>query len=169
MNWRLLLLIYLAAMNLSAQDTNELIRRNGFKDIKLGTSVDSVKGSLFIKDLVELKEFDAKLYEVDNPELKKIGEVEVKNVELKTYKGLIYEIIVTTVKDPRIMKGLEKSFGKATYDIRTDSYAWRGNDLISLVYKGANKGLKLKYRSHPVIKMMYEDKKKKIEEIANDF
>ncbi len=151
------------------QDIGELARRNGFKDIKLGNPVDSVKGAVFVKEFTELKEFEVKLYEVKNPAYEKIGEAEVKEVKLKTYKGLIYEIIVTTPKDPRIMRGLEKSYGKATYNIRTETYNWQVPLQISLVYKGHHKEVKLTYRSYPVIKMMYTDKKKKIEEIAEDF
>ncbi len=163
-----LLFIFISAL-VNGQDISELIRRNGFKDIKLGNPVDSVKGAAFEKDLNELKEFEAKQYEVKNRAYEKIGEAEVNNVELKAYKGLIYEIIVTTPKDPRIMKGLEKSYGKATYSLRTESYHWRAPDKISLVYKGDRKGVTLTYRSYPMIKLMYADKKKKIEEIADDF
>lgn len=169
MIWKIVCFTLLIPFSLQAQDANELVRRNGFKDIKLGTSVDSVKGATFLKDLIELKEFETKLYEVDNPDVKKVGEVEVKKVELKTYKGLIYEIIVTTEKDPRIMKGLEKSFGKATYNIRSETYSWRAPNIISLNFKGIRNGLKLTYLSHPVIKLMYADKNKKVEEIADDF
>ena len=161
--------LWIAAFASKAQDVNELARRNGFKDIRLGSLVDSVKGVQFQKDFIELKEFEAKLYEVKNPAYEKIGEADVKSVELKTYKGLIYEIIVTTPKDPRIMRGLEKSYGKAAYNVRTETYAWRVPDQISLVYKGHHKEVKLIYKSHPVIKTMYADKKKKIEEIADDF
>lgn len=165
------ILLFLLAFGLvvQGQDVNELARRNGFKDIKLGSSVDSVKGAQFEKDFIELKEFEAKLYEVKNPAYEKIGEADVKSVELKTYKGLIYEIIVTTPKDPRIMRGLEKSYGKATYNLRTETYAWRAPEQLSLVYKGHHKDVKLIYKSHPVIKLMYADKKKKVEEIADDF
>jgi hypothetical protein len=153
-----------------SQDIGELVRRNGFKDIKLGSPVDSVKGATFDKDITELKEFEAKQYEVKNPAYEKIGEAEVKSVELKTYKGLIYEIIVTTPKDPRIMRGLEKSYGKATYNIRTETYNWHVPKQISLIYKGENKReVTLTYRSYPMVKLMYADKKKKIEEIADDF
>lgn len=169
MTKRFLILFSLITFSANAQDTNELARRNGFKDIKLGSPVDSVKGAQFQKDFTELKQFEAKLYEVRNPVYEKIGEADVKGVELKTYKGLIYEIIVTTPKDPRIMRGLEKSYGKATYNVRTETYAWRVPDQISLVYKGHHKDVVLIYKSHPVIKMMYADKKKKIEEIADDF
>ena len=153
-----------------SQDITELTKRNGFKDIKLGSPVDSIRGATFEKDIVELKEFDAKRYEVKNPAYERIGDAEVKSVELKTYKGLIYEIIVTTPKDPRIMRGLEKSYGKAIYNIRTETYNWHVPKQISLIYKGENKKeVTLTYRSYPMIKLMYADKKKKIEEIADDF
>jgi hypothetical protein len=166
---RLLLpFLLLGILHSLAQDVSELARRNGFKDIKLGSPIDSVKGAAFQKNLVELKEFEAKLYEVKNEFYKKIGDADVKSVELKAYKGLIYEIIVTTPKDPRIMRGLEKSYGKAAYNIRTENYAWRAEEL-SLVYKGHHKEVKLIYKSIPVVKMMYADKKKKVEEIAEDF
>jgi hypothetical protein len=164
-----LLACFAIAAETAAQDVNELARRNGFKDIKLGSLIDSVKGAAFEKDFVELKQFEAKLYKVKNPAYEKIGEADVKSVELKTYKGLIYEIIVTTPKDPRIMRALEKSFGKAVYNMRTETYAWRAPDQLSLVYKGQHREIKLIYKSHPVIKIMYADKKKKVEEIADDF
>src|SRR5579862_2824103 len=106
-------IMMISFLSTRSQDISELIRRNGFKDIKLGSSVDSVKGAIFDKDIIELKEFEAKQYEVKNPAYEKIGEAEVNSVDLKVYGGLVYEIIVTTPKDPRIMRGLEKSYGKA--------------------------------------------------------
>jgi hypothetical protein len=163
-------LVLISCFPAKSQDVDELVRRNGFKDIKLGSPVDSIKGAIFQKDFIEVKEFEAKRYDVKNPTYQKIGEAEVKSVELKVYKGLIYEIIVTTPKDPRIMRGLEKSYGKATYNIRTETYNWQAPKQISLIYKGENKKeVTLTYRSYPIIKLMYADKKKKIEEIADDF
>jgi hypothetical protein len=161
--------VLIPVLDLRSQDSAELVRRNGFKDIKLGSVVDSVKGALFKKDITELKEFDAKLYQVKSPAYEKIGEAEVESVEVKVYKGLIYEIMVTLPKDPRIMKGLEKSYGKAIYSLRTQSYYWRVPEKISLVYKGSKKDVTLTYRSYPMIQLMYKDKKKKIEKIAEDF
>jgi hypothetical protein len=154
--------------NLFAQDATELERRNGFKEIKLGSSIDSVKGATFKKDIIERKEFQAKVYETEHPDYMLIGDVPVKEISLKVYNGLIYEIDVITIKDPKVMRGLEKSFGKATYSIRTESYYWKAENL-SLVYKGHHKEIKLTYRSGPVIRMMYADKGKKIEEVADDF
>ncbi len=164
-----ILLCVAFAGNSQDQNTDELIKRNGFKDIRLGSPVDSIKGAEFEKDFVEFKEFPCKLYSVNNPEYKKVGEADVDRVELKVYNGLIYEIIVTTPKDPRIMRGLTKLYGKPIYSLRTESYYWRAIDQLSLVYKGQHKEVKLYYKSYPMIKLMYADKKKKIEEIAEDF
>jgi hypothetical protein len=165
-----LVLFSISFFSVKCQDLTELVRRNGFKDIKLGSPVDSVKGATFTKDIIELKEFEAKQFEVRSPAYAKIGDADVNSVGLKAYKGLIYEIIVTTPKDPRIMKGLEKSYGKATYNLRTETYNWHVPKQISLIYKGINKReVTLTYRSYPTIKLMYDDKKKKIEDIADDF
>jgi len=162
------ILLFPIAINLLAQDATELERRNGFKEIKLGSSIDSVKAAIFKKDIIERKEFEAKVYETEHPDYVMIGDVPVKEISLKVYNGLIYEIDVITGKDPKVMRGLEKSYGKATYSIRTESYYWKAKSL-SLVYKGHHKEIKLTYRSGPVINMMYEDKGKKIDDVADDF
>ncbi len=162
------MMLLVITSTLQAQDVNELERRNGFKEIKLGSSIDSVKGATFKKDIIERKEFQAKVYETEHPDYMTIGDVEVKKISIKTYKGLIYEMDITTVKDPKVMRGLEKSYGKATYSIRIESYYWKG-ETLNLIYKGHRKEIKLTYRSSPVIRMMYEDKGKKVEEVADDF
>lgn len=151
-----------------AQDITELNRRNGFKDIKLGSSIDSIKGATLKKEFKEKNEFEAKLYEVNHIDYKTIGEVEVKNLQLMTYKDLVYKIVVSTSKDPRVMKALEKSYGKATYVVRTTSYNWAAENL-SLTFKAHKNKVDLIYRSYPVLRKMAEDKGKKIEEIAEDF
>jgi len=164
-----LTLLVFASLAVSAQDTTELTRRNGFKDIKLGTHIDSVKGTSFKKDIKEKNEFPTKLYTVDNPEYKTIGEVKVKKLELKTYKDLIYEIDVTTEKDTRLMKGMVKSFGEPKYIVVTDTYNWV-TEILSLTFKNHSKNeILLTYRCYPVLKMMRADKGKKIDDIAEDF
>ncbi len=165
----LLITCLIAAHALIAQDLAELDRRNGFKDLKLGSPIDSIKGANFKKDIKEKNEFPVKLYQIENPEYKNIGEVRVKKVEVKTYKSLVYEIIVIADKDSRLMKGMEKSFGKPTYILTTDTYNWKTHKL-SLTFKDHSKNeLRLAYRSYPVLQMMAADKGKKIEEIAGDF
>lgn len=151
------------------QDVAELERRNGFKDLKLGMPIDSVKGAEFKKEVKEKGEFPAKLYEVENESYKNIGEVKVKSVEVKTYKDIVYEIIVITNKDTRLMKGMTKSFGQPKYILVTDTYNWVA-ETLSLTFKDHSKHeIRLTYRCFPIIKMMFADKGKKIDEISEDF
>jgi hypothetical protein len=165
----ILFMMIISQVLASAQDTAELARRNGFKDIKLGTPIDSIKGAQFKKEIKEKYEFPAKLFEVENEAYKNIGDVKVRRIELKTYKDLIYEIVVITDKDTRLMKGMIKSFGQPKYILTTDTYNWLAQDL-SLTFRDYSRNeIKLTYRSYPVIKMMYADKGKKIDAIAEDF
>lgn len=164
----IVLLTLISSVSFS-QGNSELAKRNGFKDIKLGLPIDSVRGFKLIKDILEKNEFPAQLYSVQDPAYEKIGEVKVREVELKTYKGLIYEIGVITDKDTRLMKGLEKAYGKPKYILPTDTYNWTA-DSLSLTFKDhSKKEIKLTYRSYPVLKMMRVDKGKKIDDIAEDF
>lgn len=154
--------------SVKAQDT-ELDKRNGFKDIKLGTPADSVKGVKFKKDFEEKNGVPAKLFTVEHDDYASIGEIKVKEIELKAYRGLIYQITVITEKDTRLMKAMEKALGKAEYNVRTEKYVWAGRDL-TLTFQSASKNeLKLVYNSIPVFRMMKEDKEKKVEDISGDF
>ena len=121
--------------NVMGQET-ELDKRNGFKDIKLATSIDSVKGAIFKKDFNEKGHHPAKLHFIEHPDYQTIGEVKIVRIEVKTYKSLIYEILVITEKDTRLMKGLEAALGKPVYNVRDESYNWVG--------KNAN----LRFKSH---------------------
>ncbi len=164
-------LLFLLALPLLSysQDLAELDRRKGFKDIKLGSRIDSLKGAEFKKDVLEKNEFPVKLYSVEDEAYETIGEVKVKKVEVKAYKNEIYEILVITQKDTRLMKGMQKSFGKPIYILPTDTYNWK-TDSLSLTFKDHSKNeLRLTYRYYPVLKKMQIDKGKKIDAIAEDF
>jgi hypothetical protein len=151
------------------QEMTELERRNGFKSIKLGMVVDSLKGIKYKKDFKEKDEFMAKIYTLNNPEFEKIGEVKVDKIELKTYKSLVYQIHVVADKDPRLMKALESIYGQSEYDVKREIYFWRGNGII-LKFKSYSKHqLEMIYTSFKVFNLMKEDKNKKVEDIADDF
>lgn len=152
-----------------SQDISELDKRNGFKDIKLGSTIDSVTGYKLQKEFKEKDEYPAKLYSIDNPEYEKIGEVKVNKVELKTYKDLIYEIKVVANKDSRLMKALESLYGKADYDVKNDTYFWKTENLILKFQSEGKNKLMLLYISYGLHRMMKEDKDKKVDDIANDF
>src|SRR5687768_18522055 len=152
-----------------SQNLSELDKRNGFKDIKLGSAIDSIKGFKLKKEFKERDEYPAKLYEVEHVGYEKIGEVKVYKVELKTYKDLIYEINVIVDKDERLMKALESLYGKSDYDMKNETYFWKTDSLI-LKFKSQGKHrLQMLYVSYNVHKMMREDKDKKVDDIANDF
>jgi hypothetical protein len=160
----------LAVHNLVAQSTAELDTRNGFKDIRLGTRADSVKGARLRKEFtVKENVYPSQTYVVDNPEYGAIGDVKVKSIELGAYRNLIESITLVTEKDPRLMKALENLFGTATYDAKNNQYFWRGESVI-LTYKSHTKrDLVLEYRSLLIPRMMEEDRKSKIDKIADDF
>ena len=169
MRFPLTLILVIPVLIAKSQQNPELERRNGFKDIKLGMLADSVKGIKFKKDFKEKDEFESKLYSVEHPDYSKIGEVSVNKIEIKAYKGLIYQIHVVTDKDPRLMKALESIYGIATYDIKRETYFWKGQTLV-LKFKPHNKNkLEMVYSSYLVINKMKEDKGKKVEDIAEDF
>jgi hypothetical protein len=165
-----LLFISLLSGQVLAQETQEteIDKRNGFKDIKLATPVDSIKGAKFKKDFKE-KEHPAKVFTIEHPDYSTIGEVKIDRIEVKTYKNLIYEILVITEKDERLMKGMEKALGKPDYNVRDESYNWVGKK-ASLKFKAHSKSqLELLYNSHVMHTMMRNDKDKKIDAIADDF
>jgi hypothetical protein len=152
-----------------AQHSTELDKRNGFKDIKLASLVDSVKGVSYKRDVTNKEGQLSKIYSVEHPDYKKIGEVVVEEIELTAYKGFIYIIRVITIKDLRLMKGMEMALGKAEWDIRNEQYVWRGEKL-GLSFKSLEKDkIELTYTSFPVLQKMKEDKKKEVEDIADDF
>jgi hypothetical protein len=94
--------------------------------------------------------------------------VAVQKIQLMTYKNWIYKIAVTVDKDPRVMRALEKSFGKAVYVVRTTSYSWK-TETLSLTFIAHKNDIELTYRCYPVYKMMMDDKGKKVDVIAEDF
>jgi hypothetical protein len=170
LRFTLLLIILAPALTASGQDIAELERRNGFKELKLGIRLDSVKGEVKLKkELKEQGEFPAKLYSVEHPQFASIGEIPVSRVEFKTYKDIVYQIHVVTDKDPRLMKALESIYGGADYDLKRETYFWKGQTLILKFKSYSRNQLELIYSSYLILKMMKDDKGKKVEDIADDF
>lgn len=150
-------------------DSEELERRNGFKSIHLNTHIDSVKGAVFKEDITEKGGFPAKRYQVSGEDFKSIGAVKIENIQLKTYKDLVYEIIVITEKDPDLMKGMSKALGTPSYSVRTNVYSWRSKSVVLTFEPQGKNDLKLTYKSYPVFKRMQEDKGRKVDDVVSDF
>lgn len=165
-----LLLVLTATSTAYGQNINELERRNGFKDIKLGMHIDSVRGVKNLrKEFREQDEFLAKLYSVEHPDYGKVGEIRVAKVDIKTYKDLVYQIHVVTDKDPRLMKALESVYGASEYDLKKETYFWKGRTLILKFRSFSRNQLEMIFTSYLILQKMKEDKGKKVEDIADDF
>jgi hypothetical protein len=167
MRFALLLALPFITLTSYGQHT-ELDRRNGFKDIKLASPIDSVRGAAFKKDLKH-NDFPVKLYVIGHEDYSSIGEVKVNLIEASTYKGLIYKLVVLTEKDTRLMKGMESALGKPIYNVRDESYNWSGENVALKFRAHSRNQLSLEYTSIIVGKMMQEDKKQKVKDIADDF
>lgn len=166
----LLLLALASVVSATGQDIAELERRNGFKELKLGISLDSVQGEKKLrKEFKEKGEFPARLYSLEGDDFESIGEISVKKVEAKTYKDRVYQIHVVTEKDPRLMKALESVYGRANYDMKQETYFWKGETLILKFRSFSKNQLEMIFTSYQVIDMMKNDKEKKVEDIADDF
>lgn len=170
LRYNLILLAFATFFTASGQDIAELERRNGFKDLKLGLAIDSVKGEKkFKKEFKEQEQFLSRLYSVSHPDYEKIGEIPVNKVEIKTYNDLVYQIHIVTDKDPRLMKALESIYGPADYDLKKETYFWKGNTLILKFRSFSRNQLEMIFSSYQILKMMKDDKGKKVEDIADDF
>ena len=161
--------LYICPLIASAQVLNELERRNGFKDLKLGMAIDSVKGVKLKKEFIEREEFSAKLYTIDNPDYEKIGDVSVNRVEVKAYQDQIYQIHVVADKDPRLMKALESIYGLASYDMKRETYFWKAPSLVLKFRSYSRNQLEMIYTSFVVLQKMKIDKQQKVNDIADDF
>lgn len=170
LKYTLLLLISTVSLAATAQDIAELERRNGFKDLKLGMHIDSVRGEKKLKkEFKEQDQYPAKLYAVADPSYEKIGEVPIVKIEVKTYRDLVYQIHVFAQKDPRLMKALESIYGLADYDMKKETYFWKGETLILKFRSVPRNQLEMLYSSYTILTLMKEDKGKKVEDIADDF
>ena len=68
---KILLLLLIGFSNSFGQGLSELDKRSGFKDIRLATVIDSVKGYKLVKEFKERDEFPAKLFKWRIPIMKK--------------------------------------------------------------------------------------------------
>jgi hypothetical protein len=169
MKQSLSLIVFFMMLNCAwAQEENEFDKRNGFKDIKLASPIDSIKGAKFKKEYKE-KGHEIKLYVINHPTYESIGEVKINLIEARTYKGLIYEILVITEKDPRLLKGMEAVLGQPLYNVRDETYQWIGKKGWMKFKTHSKNELELFYHSHAVNKLIRDDKAQKIKDISADF
>jgi len=156
-------------INLFGQDLEELDRRNGFKDIKLGSNVEQYEGLVLVSSAEDESVPEGKRYTPQSGYYQDIGGIKITGLDVNVYRLQIYSISVKTVKDPNLLKALRKAFGQPAQILGNSSYEWKTDKLI-LVYRSYSKQeIELFYNSFDMRKKMKEDKDKKVQEIADDF
>jgi len=158
-NWILLLVLVLSLTSYS--QNRALDEKNGFQDIKLNSDVSLYPGLGLKKKIVIKNVPDTELY------MPKSGFY--KELEVIAYRGIVYEINIIAVKEPKFYKGLEKTYGEGVYSMKDNKYHWRGSKL-NMEYQSHSKSkVHLKYHSLEVDILIKKDKVKEIEGIADDF
>ncbi|MTI22905.1 hypothetical protein E1176_17870 [Fulvivirga sp. RKSG066] len=153
------------------QGVEELEKRNGFKDIKLTSSVSAYEGLELKKDDVNIDETfpNSTLYTAKKGHYESIGKLKIYDLEVYAYKDSIYQINVVTEKDPNLYKGMKKLFGEPKYGYRSEVYYW-STDKLKLEYGSHSKNkIAMTYYSHLMVEKRKEEKKQVVENIADDF
>ena len=165
---KFIFLLFLLISSFSfAQKNTELDKRNGFKDIKLLSKATDVKTLAYAHDL-KGEHFHA-VYKPVNGAYTHIGEVTIKEMKILTYKDLIYQITVTTDKDPQLYKGLEKAFGKARHSVVDNYYYWQGQNVRLSFLSSGKKKVQFTYYALGIKKLIKADAIKKVEDLSSEF
>ena len=164
----LLLIIFTGCFGFGyGQNSHELDKRNGFKDIKLLANVSTYPGLEFSKEIKEKPEHAIYINKKGNYE--NIGEVKISKLIIYTYRNLIYEIEVITDKNEKLYRSLEKAYGKIKYSVGSQVSYWEGNN-VRLNYRSESaKRIKLSYHAKGINKIIATDKKKAVDSLATEF
>ncbi len=159
------LLLLAGFFTLQAQNS-ELDERNGFKHIKILSKVTTYPELKLDKTQDEFNS----TYIRRPGHLLTIGEIQIKDFVVYTYKELIYKIEINTVKDPNLFKGLEQAFGKSKFSVTTNGYIWQGNE-VKLSFKTTKGGKEtiMVYSSLKIKDIIKKDEEQKIKDLSNDF
>ena len=151
----------------SGQFSEELDKRNGFKDIKLLTDVKSYTGLAYWKN--DKSKPDHAIYRKTKGSYEKIGEVEIYSITVYTYRDLIFKIEVITTKEEKLFRSLEKAYGKINSSLAASYSYWEG-EKVRLNYETVgSKKIKLTYTSKQIKQMIALDKKKAVDSVSSEF
>ena len=163
------ILLLLLSTTLFAQNVSELDKRGGFQDIKLKSNIDSLTNLEFKKNFKDKRFPDSKIYTNVKGTYGNIGSIKVHNVQVKAYKGMIYEIVVISEKSIGLYRGLVSAFGEPKYSHREKKNYWQTDD-IKLWYsiKGKDK-IVLEYYSLAMEKVRKKEQKANLQGVIDDF
>ena len=99
------------------QNVDDLEEKRGFQDILLDSDINEYNNLDFKKSIkIEDSEEPIAIHTRKNGTYKKIGDVDIKSLEVKSYLAKVVEIKITTTKDENIMRALKKLYGDAGGD-----------------------------------------------------
>jgi hypothetical protein len=163
----IILFVYTLPLFAEAQNSSELDKRNGFKDIKLLTDISTLEGLEYWKAQKDKPKYD--LYKNTKEAYRNIGNVKVFKVTVYTYRNLAYKIEVISEKDEKLFRSLEKAFGKIKYSMGSQVSYWAGEH-VRLTYESVNAGkIKLTYSAHGINQIIASDKKKAVDSLSSEF
>ena len=149
------------------QFSEELDKRNGFKDLKILTDVSSYQGLEYWKD--EKGKPDHAIYRARKGNYENIGEVEIYKIVVYTYRNLIYKIEVITVNNEKLYRSLDKAYGKINSSLAASYSFWDGKNLRLKYETIGTKKIKLTYLSKQIKQMISLDKKSAIDSLSSEF
>jgi hypothetical protein len=161
------LLFLVISVSSFSQFSNELDKRNGFKDIKILTDVTSYPGLEYWKD--DKSKADHALYRTKNGSYENIGDVEINKITVYTYRNLIFKIEVITANNEKLYRSFEKAYGKLNSSLAA-SYSYWDGEKVRLNYETlGSKKIKLTYLSKQIKQIIALDKKKAIDSLSSEF
>ena len=163
----LIILFALTPIFAQAQNSQELDRRNGFKDIKLLTDISTLEGLDYWKAQKNKPKHD--LYRNTKDAYGTIGNVQVFKITVHTYRNLAYQIEVIAAKDENLFRSLEKAFGKIKFSQGSQVSYWAGEN-VRLTYESVNASkIKLTYSANGINQIIASDKKKAVDSLSSEF
>jgi hypothetical protein len=150
-----------------SQLSDELDKRNGFKDLKILSDVATYPGLEYWK--VDKSQPYHAIYKAKKGSYDKIGDVDISKVTVYTYRKLIFKIEVITEKDEKLFRSMEKAYGKITSSMAY-SYSYWDGEKIRLKYETVgSKKIQLTYISKEIKKIIALDKRKDVDSLSTEF
>jgi hypothetical protein len=168
--YSLLMILWVVTHGLYAQSLQELESRHGFQDIKLDALISDYPALIYKKSLKNKRSDEPiLLYEREKGTYRKIGDVPIKLLEVKTFLKRIIEIRIATPKETDIMKALKSLYGEPYFSVRANAWEWQSEGVVlSLISTGKNK-IEITYTSRKLNQYIKEYEEDGVEKISSDF
>jgi len=157
-------------MESGAQSVADLEQKHGFQDIILDSDI-SDNSNLVFKKTINLKKSEDPLYVYtrEKGSYVNIGEVQIKDLEVKVFLSKIIEIKIITPKETDIMKALKKLYGEPSFSIRANAWEWQSESVLLSVTSINKNKLEIKYASLKLNQYIKDKKEEGIQDLSTDF